>query len=118
MNITTQLPYACFIAKSEGEKKSHWKAFYKYCPQLAVSSLVATSTTGATTVILFNTFYDPSLPNCFPILPPNPPLAPHLLVFKIWLRRVQQIQKFRFKEFSIQVKISISLLSVFLFSDQ
>ena len=73
VNTTIQLPNSCFIAKSEEGKKSHWKAFYKYCPQLAVSSLVATSTTGATTVILFNTFYDPSLPNCFPILNPNTP---------------------------------------------
>ena len=69
-------PTACFIAKSEEEKKSQWKAFLQILPPTGSERPLVASTS---TVILFNTFYDASLPNCFPILT----LSHH--ISKIWL---------------------------------
>ena len=57
---TTQLP------QNSRRKKSPWKPFLQILPPPLVagpSPLVAHTTT----VILFNTFYDSSPPNCFPI---------------------------------------------------
>ena len=58
---TTQLP------QNSKRKKSPWKPFLQILPPPLVagpSPLVAHTTT---TVILFNTFYDFSPPNCYPI---------------------------------------------------